>query len=214
MPAPQLISAGLELAINKVLSLDESSQVRLQTLAGKSCEVLPIELGFALKFVFTDSTVLVSSPEQEVKTGKLSSDECRIKLSLFAIPELQDTDNITALIKADKLDFEGNLSIAQGFGELFKSLNIDLEEELSKFLGDALAHTTVHNVKQLHQSLLEKAKLSLNTLTDAMLDEKPVAVRAIMIENFNQEVNELKRDTDHLEARIKRLEAQSMRSEC
>ncbi|GBL03888.1 SCP2 domain-containing protein [Glaciecola sp. KUL10] len=211
MPTAQIISAGLELVVNKVLLLDECSETRLKALAGKSCELLPIELGFALKFLFTESQVLISAPESFDSSEKLNSNECRIKLSLFAIPELQDTDNITKLIKADKLDFEGNLSIAQEFGELFKSLNIDLEEELSKYLGDAAAHTVVQNAKQFHQAMLNKAKLGIDTLTDAMLDEKPVAVRAIMIENFNQEVDEIKRDTERLEARIKRLESVSVR---
>ena len=55
MPTAQIISAGLELVVNKVLLLDECSETRLKALAGKSCELLPIELGFALKFLFTES---------------------------------------------------------------------------------------------------------------------------------------------------------------
>lgn len=214
MPAAQLLSAGLELAANKALFLDKNGATKLASLAGKSCEILPIELGFPLKFIFTETQILVSAPElvetNLVETNKtrqkLSIDECRIKLSLFAVPELKDTDNITKLIKADKLDFEGNLSIAQGFAELFKSLDIDLEEELSKYLGDAVAHSLIHSTKQFHQSMLKKAALGLHTLTDAMLDEKPVAVRAIIVENFNQEVDELKVRSEHLEAKIKALE--------
>ena len=211
MPAAQLVSAGIELAVNKVLDLDEDSQARLMALSGKTCQVLPIELGFMLQFTFTDSQVLVTSPESDendpTSTKKtFSNDECFIKLSVFAIPELQDMSNFTRLIREDKLDFEGNLTIAQHFADLFKQLDIDLEEELSKYLGDVAAHTLFEKGKQLHKTFMHQSKLTIDTLSDALLDEKRVAVRGIMVENFIGEVGDLAKAGDRLEARIKRLE--------
>lgn len=217
LPISQLICAALETAINKILSLDDDSKSRLQALDGKSCEVYAIELGFPLLFQFSQQSIVITAPQVESATqakkmpqarqkDKLSDNECKIKLSVFAIPQLQDMSNLTRLIREEKLDFEGNLNIAQQFGDLFKQLDFDLEEELSKYVGDIAAHTVFSKAKQLHQHAKTKGKLSLDAISDALLDEKPVAVRGIMVENFIQEVDELRSAADRLDARISRLE--------
>jgi len=213
MVSAQIISAGLEVAINQVLALDEDSQHRLSRLSGKRCEVLPIELDIPLLFIFTKDKVLVTSPLPETSAEvvslekKIDNDlECRIKLSVFAISELQNMSNLTRLIREEKLDFEGNLNIAQQFADLFKQLDIDLEEILSKYVGDAVAHTFMKNSKHLGTHAKQQTKLAKDALSDFLLDEKPIAVRAIMIENYNMQINDLRSATDRLDARVTRLE--------
>jgi len=213
MHQAQLVTAALEIAINKVLSFDEDSHLLLSALIGKQCEIQLHELPFPLVFHFHEKGVEVTSVENE---GQAKSDikptlaknnnQCSISLSVFIINELKDTSNITRLIRDNKLDFDGNLQIAQNMSALFDGLNIDIEEVLSKHIGDVAAHNTMQGFESFNNFIKRNHKLAMQALSDVLLDEKPIGVRPIMIENYIQEVSEVRDGTARLEARLAILE--------
>jgi ubiquinone biosynthesis protein UbiJ len=213
MHQAQLVTAALEIAINKVLSFDEDSHLLLSALIGKQCEIQLHELRFPLVFHFHEKGVEVTSVENE---GQAKSDikptlaknnnQCSISLSVFIINELKDTSNITRLIRDNKLDFDGNLQIAQNMSALFDGLNIDIEEVLSKHIGDVAAHNTMQGFESFNNFIKRNHKLAMQALSDVLLDEKPIGVRPIMIENYIQEVSEVRDGTARLEARLAILE--------
>lgn len=215
----QLVTSAIEFGINKLLSFDDESGLLLQPLIGKECTIQLHELPFPLIFHFYDNDgkkgVSVSSSvaqstqaEGDQKTEKLTNEQCRISLSLFIVNELKDTSNITRLIREEKLDFDGNLQIAQNLSALFNGINIDIEEILSQHLGDLAAYHAVQTANSFGHFIKHNHKLAMNALSDALLDEKRLAVRPIMVENFIQEVSELRDGVARAEARLQRLEKQ------
>lgn len=221
----QVMTAAVEFAINKILSFDQDSHVLLRPLVGKQCEIKLHELPFPLVFNFHARRVEVSSLSSSLSSSSsspLSSDTneqvaaqkkhqkshnyCAISLSIFIISELKDTSNITRLIRENKLDFDGDLQIARNMSELFVGLNIDIEEILSKHLGDIAAHNAMQNAESFGQFIKSKHTLAMQALSDVLLDEKPIGVRPIMLENYIQEVSEVRDTAARLEARLAILE--------
>jgi ubiquinone biosynthesis protein UbiJ len=217
----QVMTAAVEFAINKILSFDEDSHVLLQPLVGKQCEIKLHELPFPLVFNFHATRVEVSSLSSSLsgplsnhaseqvaaqKKHQKSHNYCAISLSIFIISELKDTSNITRLIRENKLDFDGDLQIARNMSELFVGLNIDIEEILSKHLGDIAAHNAMQGAESFGQFIKSKHTLAMQALSHVLLDEKPIGVRPIMLENYIQEVSEVRDTAARLEARLAILE--------
>ena len=213
MHQAQVITAAVEIAINKILSLDEDSHLLLQPLISKQCEIKLHELPFPLVFNFHAKGIevnsIVSGSSYDVAPERKQSNQynrCAISLSVFIIDELKDTSNITRLIRENKLDFEGNLQIAQNMSALFAGLNIDIEELLSTHIGDIAAHNTIQSAASFGQLIKHKHKLAMQALSDVILDTKPIGVSPIMVENYIQEVSELRDTAARLEARLTILE--------
>lgn len=234
MHQAQVATAAIEFAINKVLSFDEDSHLLLVPLIGKQCEIKLHELPFPLVFNFHAKGVEVTSIENNVKDinantqpsdGELlgaagavkskqakSQNQCSISLSVFIINELKDTSNITRLIRDDKLDFDGNIHIAQNMSALFDGLHIDIEDILSKYVGDIAAYHAMQTAGSITTFAKRNHTLFMQALSDAILDEKPIGVRPIMVENYIQEVSELRDSAARLEARLAILEANYQRN--
>ena len=80
-------------------------------------------------------------------------------LNIMVLPGYRSS-KITQLIKQDKLELTGDIQLAQKFSQLLVDSKPDIEEWLSKVVGDALAHTLVFNVSQLVIALcLEQQKV-------------------------------------------------------
>lgn len=213
MHQAQVITAAVEIAINKILSLDEDSHLLLQPLISKQCEIKLHELPFPLVFNFNAKGVEVNSVVGDMsddialeRKQSTNHNRCAISLSVFIINELKDTSNITRLIRENKLDFEGNLQIAQNMSGLFAGLNIDIEELLSTHIGDIAAHNTIQSAASFGRLIKHNHKLAMRALSDVILDKKPIGVRPIMVENYIQEVSELRDTAARLEARLAILE--------
>lgn len=214
----QVVTSAIEFAMNKILSLDEDSGMLLQPLIGKQCEIKLHELAFPLVFNFHSKGVEVSSivnegnekiNAQTTQAKSQNKNQCAIRLSVFIINELKDTSNITRLIREHKLDFDGNLQIAQNMSALFNGLNIDIEEILSKHVGDIAAHNAVQSADSLGQFIKRNHKTAMQALSRVILDDKPIGVRPIMVENYIQEVFEVRDAAARLEARLAILEKQA-----
>ena len=214
----QVVTSAIEFAMNKVLSFDEDSDVLLQPLIGKQCEIKLHELAFPLVFNFHSKGVEVSSIvndgnetiiTQSSQAKIQNKNQCVIRLSVFIINELKDTSNITRLIREHKLDFDGNLQIAQNMSALFNGLNTDIEEILSKYLGDITAHNAVQSADSFGQFIKRNHNTAMQALSRVILDDKPIGVRPIMVENYIQEVSEVRDAAARLEARLAILEKQA-----
>lgn len=127
-----LPTSAAEALANHLLGLDGASSARLQKVAGKRLRVTLTELGKPLTLQASEQGVLLSWVDAD-------SVDCHIITRLAVLPELQDSANITRLIKADALDIEGDPMLAQQFSQLFVALDIDWEEQMSQRIGDVSA---------------------------------------------------------------------------
>jgi ubiquinone biosynthesis protein UbiJ len=101
---------------------------------------------------------------------------------------------------------EGDTTIGRRFQELFDKLDIDLEEKLSRFTGDLIAHQ-IGNVfrtgARWTQESIRTFELNLGEFLQEETRDLPAGPEA---EIFYRHVDQLRADFDRLNSQIERLE--------
>ena len=203
MPAVPLLTATIETALNKVLSLDPDAAAKLSQLQGKRLvvELDDLQQRFALVFsTKVDVLALADAPDPA------GVDECIIKTRLSVLPSLRDTSQLTRLIKSGELEVNGELAIAQAFSGLLQSLNIDLEEQLAIRTNDVIAHELFGLAAKAQVQLQEAGRKAEAILGSALTDEKQLAAHKLAVMHFSDQVSNLRDDAERFEARLERLE--------
>lgn len=184
----------VEKVANNLLHRDPESVERLQRLDGK-------RLRFHLKELPFEITVSVDTHGVQLSTSDESDVDCRIATEMGVLPELQDTANLTRLIKADLLDIDGDPMLAQQVVSLFKSLNVDWEAELAKTIGDVPAHWLGKLWRRSREQVKTQWQQQQRWVHGVLTEEKKLLpVRA--------EFDQFKTDLQQLRAQIERLERQ------
>lgn len=128
----------LEKILNHLLA---AHQMDISALEGKtihfSLQDLPMDVGF----ICTNARIFVSS-----NTNK--TPDVDIKLQLESFLALLRGQDLTDLLKQDKIVIHGDVKMAQLLVDLFQQVSFDFEEVLSKYTGDIVAHQVGKSVKK------------------------------------------------------------------
>lgn len=108
-------------------------------------------------------------------------------------------------IRRGSIQIQGDAEVAQTFSELLKAAQPDLEEELSRIIGDVAAH----QVGNIARSALGFGRRAVDTFTQNVAEYlteegRDVPTRIEADELFAQ-VDKLRDDVERLEARVERL---------
>lgn len=197
---PQLVTASIEIIINKALSLN-NAPLNVNAVAQKTLVLDLAELSFLLCFTVNSgaakAVILVRSEAE--------SSDCTINTSIHTLKKLKDNESLTLLIKQDELDVVGDLKIAQQFANIAQSLNIDWQSELAKHIGDVPTHKLLSLGKKASKSILSKSKQIESDITDYLVHEKRLVVTSSQINIFNQQVSDVAKQTDSIAERIDKL---------
>ena len=120
-----------------------------------SLEDLPLDVNF----VCTNDRIFVTTD-----TSADADVDIKLKSSVFLA--LFQGEDLTELLRQDKIVIHGDVKTAQLLVDLLQQLDIDLEEALSKYTGDIIAHQVVKMAKKFKTSdnPLEALKNELTTL--------------------------------------------------
>lgn len=199
MTIKPLLMSTLETALNKYLSLDEDVAVFLQPLTGKiiAVTILPFKETLYL-CPTTDSIQLIDFYAGDVDTTLTGTLPALGLMGLSSTPA-------RAFFSGEVL-IEGDLSVGHQFQKLFEQLDIDLEEQLSHFTGDVIAHKIGHFFRRTNKWSQENlSSLKLN-IKEFLQDETQDLPPAPEINEFSLQVDQLKEDFERLETRMKRLD--------
>ncbi|MBT0587733.1 ubiquinone biosynthesis accessory factor UbiJ [Alteromonas oceanisediminis] len=207
MPTAQLVLGAVEPVINRALALDPQTRERMAKLHGKRLIIWLEESPWPIELAFEHTVSL----HQYMSTWEHANacdngQECRLKLALSILPTLQDSRQITRLIREGKLDLEGDIHIAQHASALFQQLSIDWEEVLSTYVGDVAAHHVVRSVKTAKQVLKNQHENALQTLGTALIDEKKLAAHKLQVMHFSDQVSDTRNAVERLAARVAQLD--------
>ena len=205
MPTSALVAATAESIINKLLSLDETSQKRLKSLNGARLSAFISPLPYGITFS-ERVDVLTEQGSFDDAVAALGPKDCCIKTSLQTLPELKETSQLTRLIQQKALFLEGELNVAQQVSALFQQLDIDVEELLAQKTNDVVAHQTVKTAKAVHEKALSALSSVASVLGNAVVEEKQLAAHKLAVMHFSDEVNALRDRTESADARLRRLE--------
>ena len=196
MPQQTLCSA-LEFAINHALALNINGAGVLHILEQKTLTILLTELGFPLSFSINDNKILVTSLTQR--------SDCTINTSVKTLLELKQEQQITELIKQEKLDVQGDIKVAQQFANIAESLEIDWQSEIAKHIGDIPTYKLSQLGKKIAKRLNFASQQIQADASEWLVHEKRLVVTSSQIDNFSQQVTEISKQTDTVSARIQRL---------
>lgn len=185
--------------LNQALVYDGSAKYKLKKLQNKTLAVELTDLSLFVTLKVFDQKVFVSS--------QLEDAECTIKTTINGLQKLSDAAQITALIKNDELELDGDLHVAQSFSSLFMDNDIDWQEWLSEYLGDAAAHKLSRLVNKQHIYLNRKKRDLEYTLHSALIDELRLTPDQSEVTVFSQQVDRLNAQSERLSAEINKLKA-------
>jgi len=193
----QVMCSALEVIINKALSLNINSNDQLNSLEEKTLAVKLAELGFPLCFSINDGKVLV--------TKLIDRADCTIVTSIKTLRELKKQQQLTELIKQDKLDVEGDIKIAQHFASLAETLDIDWQTELAKHIGDVATHKLVLFSKLIKEKVDFASEQIQADSSEYLVHEQRLVVTKSQLNHFNQAVTAVNFQTEKVEDRINQL---------
>jgi ubiquinone biosynthesis protein UbiJ len=193
----QTLCSTVEFAVNQALALNINGRNVLSVIEQKTLTILLTELGFPLSFSINENNVLVTSLTER--------SDCTIKTSVKTLLELKKEQQITELIKQEKLDVQGDIKVAQLFANITESLEIDWQSELAKHIGDI----PTYKLSQFGKNLAKKFNFATQQIqadaSEWLVHEKRLVVTSSQINNFSQQVIDIARQTDVISERIQKL---------
>jgi len=193
----QALCAAIELLVNQALSLNLSGKSDLDKLEQKTLILYLQEIGFPLSFTIAAQKVLVNTLTEDA--------DCTINTSINTLLLLKKEQQLTELIKQDKLDIIGDIKVAQQFAHIAETLNIDWQSELAKHIGDI----PTYKLSQAGKSLGDKFKFAAQQIqadaSEWLVHEKRLVVTKSQLTHFNQQVTEIERQVEQLIRKTEQL---------
>jgi len=185
-------------AINAYLALDDESKHRMAALENKTMTMVLLPFHWIFQCEFQNGYLILTEGEGKPFDAKLTG----TPLQLLGLMWNQEN---RASFFSDDLVIEGDAELGQQFAMLFDELHIDWEEHLSKLMGDVPAY---HLGQLFHRASdwLKQSEESMSQNINEYLHEEinyfpPVEA----LQDFYNDIDELRMDVDRLEARILKL---------
>ena len=104
-----------------------------------------------------------------------------------------------------EIRISGDSAFADEILQIGKNLRWDVEEDLSRVIGDVLAHRVVRAGDNLIQWQKGVFHNLLQTMAEYWTEEQPLLAKPVDMRELAREVNQLSMDTKHLEERLNAL---------
>lgn len=193
----QAFSAILEKLIEQFFRYNLHGTRALKPLSEKTLTVKLDELSFPLSFTVNNEKIHVSTSEAHY--------DCCLVTSVSTLIELQKEQQLTDLIRNDKLDIQGDLKVAQRFADIAQSLDIDWQSELAKRVGDIPAY----KLGQLGRKIVTKLSFARQQIeadaSEWLVHENRLIVTSGELSSFSREVDVIEQQLPKLSQRIENL---------
>jgi len=189
----------VETLINKALSLDEETLCSLAALEGKV-------LGF--EFINTNLTIFLFPSEKglEIQADYQNKPDVLIKgtPTNFIKMLASSKDNKGTLLT--DMQIIGDIGLAQRFQNIMQAVEVDLEEPLSKWVGDSMAYQIGKFLRGTTRFAANTGKTLANDVSEYLRFEINMLPDDLLVEEFNKEVDVLRDDVDRFEQKLNKLE--------
>ncbi len=132
----------LERALNFLLA---THPIDIQPLEGKKVHFSLQDFPLEMNFICTNNRIFVTT-DAAINTDVNITLQSSVFLALF------QGEDLTELLRQDKIVIHGDVKTAQLLVDLLQQVNIDLEELLSKYTGDVVAHQVGKLAKKIKSS--------------------------------------------------------------
>ncbi|HIF50081.1 MAG TPA: hypothetical protein EYQ42_00850 [Thiotrichaceae bacterium] len=190
----------VEKLINKALSLDEETLCSLGKLEGKI---------IAFEFLSTDLTIFLfpSNDGLVIHSAYENKPDVLIKgTPANFIMMMTSSKRSNGSLPTD-MQIIGDIGLAQRFQEVMQNIEIDLEEPLSKWVGDTMAYQIGKFVRGSHRFATNAGKTLAIDISEYLRFEINMLPDDLLVEEFSKDVDLIREDVDRFEARLNKLES-------
>jgi ubiquinone biosynthesis protein UbiJ len=187
---PADLAAG---AINRLLRATPVAMQRLARFAGRtaSFRIGPLPVAFTVQ---TTGEILPAAED--------AARDLEVRLSPFLLPRLAARDETAYR----EVEMTGDAEFAGEIAFIARNLRWDVEEDLSKLVGDAAAHRALSTARAAAAWGVDASERLAAGAAEYWTEEDPLIASRVKVEGFLQGVSELRDALERLDKRISRLE--------
>jgi len=199
---PLFLTEQLEHAANRALYYAPVTRLQLTKLKGKS---------LAIRLQRPDFALLMAVGKRSLHFQNHWEQDADVTISgpaLALLRQLGTSDTSPADLMRLGITLEGDQQLAQQFLQVLRDLDLDLESILGDLIGDVAAHQISTAARVGLGWLKTTAKAVVNQSRHMLAEEKQWVLSRRHLQRFQSDVEDLREDTDRLQARLQRLHKQ------
>ena len=179
-------------ALNHVLRSAPLAMERLRKHAGRTVafHVGPLTLAFTIQTTGEVTAALPDTPH-----------DLDARLSPFLLPRLAAHDEAAFR----EIEMQGDMELAQDISFLARNLTWDVEEDLSRAVGDIAAHRIVAAARGMRDWSRDASLRVAQGAAEYWTEESPLIATRVKVDSFVSEVAELRDAVERLGKRIEKL---------
>lgn len=186
-------------ALNRYLEQDQERARQLNQIEGKIIRIKVREINLDLLIRVQQSYFEEVNQEQDAA-------DVDIDISLKVLPDYLLGTDPDKLIKNGDIEIKGDTHIASVLQNTLKEIEIDWEEIISKYTGDAVAYQIGKGARELHAFGVRLRDNLRQDMRDYLQDNVQVSATQEEVDQFIKEVDTTRAQVDRLEARLNRLQ--------
>lgn len=190
---PELLRP-FEKILNRNIAGSSRARALLAELQGRSLE---------LRFAATPLRIRLSALTDALAVAPAGEDaaDAVIEGTPLSFLRLASGDAAKS-IRAGGMDVKGDAEVAEGFRRLLEAARPDLEEELSRFTGDAAAHYAARFAREAAEFGRRAGDIFARNVSEYLTEESRDVPTRLEAEEFIEGVDRLREAVDRLEARV------------
>ncbi len=196
-----------ESLINRALKLDPEFLESLEPLSGKllALELSGIDLTIFFSLDVTGVTFYQRGEADEILGRRLP--DIGFRGSPAALLRMVGAMRRGDASFADEVRLSGDVAALESLRDAFRRLDVDLEELLSRFVGDIAAHEMGRAARAFLSWGENTRQMLLADTGEFLVEELEVSPPRHQLDDFATEVDRLRDDVERIEKRIVRLRA-------
>lgn len=192
-----MLTQSIENLLNRNLPRSPRAQELCASLNGRRVRIEASGLGWTLVAECLPSSIRLTSG---AAADTQPAFDAAISGSLMSLAALAGSHPEEVIQRGDVI-IRGDAEVAQRFRELAMLLRPDVEEELSRLIGDTPAHQALRLVKTVTGFGRRAATTGVRNVAEYLAHERRDLVPGAEAEAFYRDVEKLREDLDRLEAR-------------
>jgi len=195
-----MLTQAIENLLNRNLPRSPRAQELCESLKGRSVRIEAQGLGWRL-----DCESLGSSLQLRKSAAATREPDAEIGGSLMNLAALAGS-HPEDVIQRGAVTIRGDAEVAQKFRELAMLLKPDVEEELSRLIGDTPAHQALRLARMAAGFGRRTVETGVRNMAEYLAHERGDLVSRAEAEDFYRGVERLREDLDRLDARARLIE--------
>lgn len=195
---PDAVLASLEQAINGYLGLDPEGASELSSIAGKI-------IGIEIRGLGTRITVIPGDGRLQLFGSYAAEPDCLIRATPLGLARMGRAERKETLLTTGEVEIGGNTAIAHVFSNALRRVDVDWEEQLSRLVGDPIAHQIGGSVRAAARWGRGTSETLAADLSEYLQEEARLLPTRYEIDAFLSDVDGLRDDVERMAARVERL---------